>query len=187
MKREELFQILVAEAEKPFSGWDFSYIGETGRMATDSLAWSFASEILFDLRKADALLDMGTGGGEYLSLFQPLPAYTCATEGYPPNVNVAKERLKPLGVHVYPLSPDDKSMKLPFTDATFDFVMNRHEEFSPSEVRRILKEGGRFATQQVGGTDNVELNRRLGESEDFGFADWHLPTAEAQLEDEGFR
>jgi SAM-dependent methyltransferase len=78
-------------------------------------------------------------------------------------------------------------MKLPFPDATFDFVMNRHEEFSPSEVWRILKNGGRFAAQQVGGTDNIELNRRLGESEDFGFADWHLPTAEAQLEDEGFR
>lgn len=40
---------------------------------------------------------MGTGGGEFLAGLQPLPPHTCATEGYPPNIPIAQQRLKRLG------------------------------------------------------------------------------------------
>jgi len=38
------------------------------------------------------LLDMATGGGEFLSSLVPLPPRTVATEGYPPNLEVARRR-----------------------------------------------------------------------------------------------
>jgi hypothetical protein len=46
MNENELFDFLMSEAEKPFSGWDFSYISETGRVASEPLLWSYTSEIL---------------------------------------------------------------------------------------------------------------------------------------------
>jgi hypothetical protein len=81
LQNEELFNFLVKEAETPFSGWDFSYIQGTGRLADSPLSWSYTSKVLMYIRKSESLLDMGTGGGEYLSMLQPLPQKTCASEG----------------------------------------------------------------------------------------------------------
>jgi hypothetical protein len=94
MQYSELFDLLMADANHPFTGWDFSHISATGRMAEAPLTWSYVSKLLVRLRKALALLDMGIGGGEFLSSLQPLPPYTCATEGYAPNVPVARQRLE---------------------------------------------------------------------------------------------
>lgn len=41
--------------------------------------------------------------------------------------------------------------KLPFKDSSFDVVANRHESFDVGEVYRVLRPGGYFVTQQVGG------------------------------------
>ena len=106
MQNQELFDFLMAEANYPFEGWNFSHITATGRMAEAPLSWSYASKLLTRLRKAHSLLDMGTGGGEFLSSLQPLPPLTCATEGYAPNIPVARQRLEPLGVQVYEVGED---------------------------------------------------------------------------------
>jgi hypothetical protein len=37
---------------------------------------------------------------------------------------------------------------LPFRDKTFDLVLDRHSSYWPSEVRRVLTDGGVFLTQQ---------------------------------------
>lgn len=179
---DTLFNFLIDEANQPFSGWDFSYIERTGRMVSAPLAWSYTSLILPKLRRVDSLLDMGTGGGELLSMLQPLPRHTCATEGYPPNIPIARQRLAPLGVEVYTITDD----RLPLPDAAFELVINRHESYDPAEVRRILKPGGEFITQQVGGSDMLDLNRLLGAKPDFGFTHWTLAYARKQLEDAGF-
>lgn len=93
--------------------------------------------------------DAGYGNrrGELLSRLRPFPEIVCATEAYAPNVPIAKERLEPLGVRVMAIQDDNS---LPFGDAGFDLVLNKHESFSPTEVRRILRPGGTFLTQQVG-------------------------------------
>src|SRR2546423_9249374 len=89
------------EANHPFTGWDFSHITATRRMVEGVLSWSYSSKILMRLRQIQSLLDMGTGGGEFLSSLHPLPEHTCATEGYAPNVPIARQRLEPLGVQGY--------------------------------------------------------------------------------------
>ena len=91
----------IREAEQAsFSGWDFSCL--RGRWQEDEPSWDYAGLVQQSLSHVTALLDLGTGGGEFLAGLAPLPALTCATEGYPPNLPLARRRLEPLGVQVYP-------------------------------------------------------------------------------------
>ncbi len=93
------FDDLVSEAlSQEFTGWDFSWL--KGRWKSGPLPWNYRQSVQDTLRQAGSLLDMGTGGGEFLASLAPLPALTCATEGYAPNVPVARARLEPLGVQV---------------------------------------------------------------------------------------
>lgn len=96
---------------------------------------------------------------------------------------MATERLAPLGVKVFHIESDDH---LPFGDAQFDVIINRHEAYSPVEVRRILIPGGLFITQQVGGTNEIELNEQLDAPVNPEFAHWNLKFAVNQLRDARF-
>lgn len=73
-----------------FSGWDFSYMTDTGRMQEFPFKWNYFNKVKPYLSKIERLLGLGTGGGERLSKFRPLPRETYATEGYKPNVSIAK-------------------------------------------------------------------------------------------------
>lgn len=100
------------------------------------------------------LLDYDTGGGEFLlSLHHPY-GNTAATEGYPPNVQLCREKLLPLGID---LRECTDASHVPFNDNSFDIIINRHGDFDPSEVWRMLKTGGFFITQQVGCENDREL------------------------------
>lgn len=180
--RRELLERLRAEETEPFAGWDFSHL--RGRMVEESEPWDYTGLVLNALPTTTSLLDMGTGGGEFLIGLRPLPPDTRATESYAPNLPIARRRLEPLGIAVVAIEDDTR---LPFAAATFDLVINRHESYDPPEVYRILRPGGRFITQQVGGQNNTDLNRLLGApNADFGMAEWDLAFAEAQLRDAGF-
>ncbi len=171
------FDQLIAEAEAAsFAGWDFSWL--EGRWIDSLPPWDYRQRVLAALPDAFALLDMGTGGGELLAALAPLPPDSWATENYAPNMPIARGRLEPLRVHIVTGVADDA---LPFPDGYFDLVINRHESFDAGEIRRILKPGGRFITQQVGGQDNLRLNELLQDEVAFEFIDWGLAVAVQQL------
>ncbi len=94
MKRDPLFLTLLESANTNFSGWDFSFISETGRMKSEPLSWSYGSTAFQLMQRAESMLDMGTGGGEFLSMLQPFPSTIYATEGYAPNVPIAREEIR---------------------------------------------------------------------------------------------
>jgi SAM-dependent methyltransferase len=56
----------------------------------------------------------------------------------------------------------ERHARMPFADATFDVVINRHEAHDAREVARILKPGGAFLTQQVDDHDLLDLYGRFG-------------------------
>jgi SAM-dependent methyltransferase len=141
--------------ETAFEGWDFSVF--QGRFDDPGPGWDLRGLIRAQMR--ESMLDMGTGGGEFLRTLAPLPPVTKATEGWAPNVPVAKRNLEPLGIEVADTSAEP--MRLPFPGASFDLVVSRHEEYDPAEVGRVLKPGGVFITQQVGGRDLAEINEAL--------------------------
>ncbi|GFN34935.1 class I SAM-dependent methyltransferase [Tepidimicrobium xylanilyticum] len=179
----ELFDYLIKEANENFEGWDFSYLESTGRMQEFPLSWNYRSKVKERMSGIVSLLDMGTGGGEFLSSLSPLPKYTFATEGYEPNINIARERLEPLGVKVYRVDDDNS---LPFNDESFDLIINRHESYSPMEVKRILKRQGNFITQQVGGLNDKEMNELLAAPQS-RYYNWNLGKAVSELNEVGLK
>lgn len=183
MEQKQQFYQLLKSIEEPFSGWDFSFIIETGRMNSSLLSWSYGSMAIPLVETASSLLDMGTGGGEFLSKLQPFPPVCVATEGYKPNVSVAKQRLTPLGVTVVAIEEDGP---LPFENDQFAVILNRHEAYDPQEVKRVMKRGGLFLTQQVGGFDCIGINKALGVSEKGPYAHWNVIFSKEELERHGF-
>ncbi|NLO85677.1 MAG: methyltransferase domain-containing protein [Clostridiales bacterium] len=156
MNENKLKELWKKEEAFAFQGWDFSHIKD--RWACEELRWSYGDILRKYLKQTDCLLDMGTGGGEFLlTLGHPHPL-TSVTEAYPPNVSLCQRTLSPLGITVKQTYDDDQ---IPYEDARFDLVINRHESFDVSEVNRVLRSGGHFITQQVGQHNNAELSKRL--------------------------
>lgn len=183
ISEKQLFQSYLSDINKEFAGWDFSFITGTGRMRSNAMSWSYGSMAKPLIQNANTMLDMGTGGGEFLSMLRPFPPNTFATEGYKPNISIAKKRLEPLGVKVVPIELDSC---LPFADNQFDLILNQHESYSAKEMKRIMKEKGIFFTQQVGGLDCLEINRMLEVPENDEYKNWNLKTAMDEIEEHGF-
>lgn len=182
MKDTDLFNFLISESEHPFSGWNFSYIED--RVVNSPLTWSYTSTILPLIRAAESLLDIGTGGGDFLASLMPLPKYTCATESYEPNVPIAKKRLEALAVKVFFCKDKEK---LPFKDEEFDLIINRHEDYSEKEVYRVLKTNAIFITQQVGDKNDSKLRLALtGSEKSENDTEWNLNFAKEKLTANGF-
>jgi SAM-dependent methyltransferase len=186
------FDQLMLEAERqPTSGWDFSWLGE--RMKTKPLPWDFTALVATRAREAQHMLDMGTGGGEWLAALPARPAHVVATEAWAPNVPVARTRLAPLGIEVVQVegAPDNTEQgpgssggHLPFEDGSFDLITNRHESFLASEVARVLRPPGVFMTQQFGDGVFREFNELLG-AEAPRRRPWCLAPAVEQVERAG--
>ena len=141
------------EACARITGWDFSNI--RGRYEEeDDLPWDYGAEIRAVLRDGMKLLDVDTGGGEFLLSLGHPHENTAATEGYPPNVRLCRERLLPLGIDLRECC--DVS-RMPFADESFDLVINRLGDLCPEEYLRLLRPGGLFITQQVGGGNDRDL------------------------------
>ena len=155
MKRTELIETWLCEERQPFIGWDFSYLD--GRMTTGQEPWSYMSRAAELMRRSSAVIDLDTGGGEkLLSLRAHLPPKVVATEDYIPNFELAAKRLSPLGADVVKI-PISTIAPMPFTDAEFDLILNRHAAFNSSEIARVLAGGGIFLTQQVHGMSAWDL------------------------------
>lgn len=153
MNKESLLKYLQEEEAKTFSGWDFSYLN--GRWEDEKLPWDYKKIILNYLKSDDKLLDIGTGGGEFLLSLDHPYHNTSVTEGYLPNYEICLKKLEPLGIKVYYYVGDDKLESI--EDNQFDIVINRHESYNEGELNRILKPNGLFITQQVGAHNNKDL------------------------------
>jgi SAM-dependent methyltransferase len=148
------FEELIAEGEAvPVEGWDFSWF--EGRATEARPSWGYARGMARRLARAEAALDIQTGGGEVLHSAPVLPLLTVATEGWPPNVARATALLGPRGVAVV-ASPEDAP--LPFADGAFDLVTSRHPVRTHwDEIARVLRPGGTYYSQQVGQESVFEL------------------------------
>ena len=183
MNTNELIRIWKAEEETAhIHGWDFSHIA--GRyMEEEDLPWDYRTVIREQLRPEMKLLDIDTGGGEFLLSLGHPHENTAATENYPPNVALCKELLLPLGID---FRPGDGKGKLPFDDGSFDMVTDRHGDFNAEEIFRVLKPGGLFITQQVGAENDRELVELLCGKTPVPFPEQYLSITSQKFRQAGF-
>jgi SAM-dependent methyltransferase len=153
----DAIQAAIDEAyAAPLEGWDFAWLD--GRAREIRPPWNYGRLAVDAARDAPRTLDIDTGGGEFLSGLAPFPGFVVATEGYAPNVDVAARTLARVGIPLVQIesapdnldqeAADPMSSPLPFASGAFDLVIDRHSSYWPSEVRRALRPGGRFLTQQ---------------------------------------
>jgi SAM-dependent methyltransferase len=151
-ERVSRFEELVAEGEAaPVEGWDFSWLN--GRASEERPPWGYASLVAGRIPGADRVLDVQTGGGEVFAgalgaAHGRRPATVRATESWPPNVAMARDRLRPYGGEVAEVADD---ADLPYGEGVFDLVVSRHPTVVVwHEVARVLRRGGTYLSQQVG-------------------------------------
>lgn len=172
---------------RAMSGWAPS--GVVARHLDPAPPWRYEALARERVAGARAVLDMGTGSGDVLAqIAVGASARIVATEEWGPSLAAAQHRLAPIGIDVL----HAQSIRLPFADASFDSVLNRHEELDPAEVARVLAPGGSVITQQVGPDSWPELSRYFARH-DFGdlfsaycdgFADAGLRIAQAEVHSE---
>jgi SAM-dependent methyltransferase len=148
------FEQLIAEGESvPVEGWDFSWF--KGRATEERPRWGYSRLLAGRMARAEAGLDVQTGGGEVLARISRPPPVLVATESWPPNLAVARRNLRPLGAAV--VEADDEA-DLPFHSGSFDLVVSRHPTVAIwPEIARVLHPGGTYLSQQVGAGSNREL------------------------------
>ncbi len=80
----ELKRLLKIEETTKFDGWNFSYLKD--RWEAEDLPWNYKDIVEQYLKPQYRLLDMGTGGGEFLLSLNHPYHNTSVTEMWEPNV-----------------------------------------------------------------------------------------------------
>ena len=184
MKKELLRSIWKQEeAVAQIHGWDFSHIH--GRFkAEEDLPWNYENIVRQNLKNDSDVMDYDTGGGEFLlSLNHPYNK-TSATEGYPPNVELCKEKLLLLGINFKECSVPSR---IPFENDSFDLVINRHGGFNARELFRILRKKGLFITEQVGEDNDRDLVEMVLPETTKPFPHMNLTEQRKHFEESGFK
>ena len=78
MTDRQLLDMWRFEEEFPFAGWDFSHLD--GRWEEEELPWDYEGIARGLLRPEHELLDMETGGGEFLLALRHPYEKTAVTE-----------------------------------------------------------------------------------------------------------
>lgn len=150
-------------------GWDFSHLKTT----EVGQGWDFYKEVLKKAKPTDTILDIGTGGGERILKIAKHFKSVYGIDHSPSMVSTAKTNLSKTKLKNVQFSMMDSS-KLNFPDNYFDIVTDRHCDFNPSEVSRVLKKGGYFFTQQVSEGDQMNIKKAYGRGQGFGIPDGTL-------------
>jgi len=158
MERIPTFDDLLREGTlPPVDGWDFSWLN--GRATEERPSWGYSRMLLSHITRADAILDIQTGGGELfaevLGEVASPPGTLAATESWQPNLAIARNLLRQFNVSIVNVADD---ADLPFADGSFDLVVSRHPTVVQwNEIARVLQPAGIYLSQQIGAGSNREL------------------------------
>jgi len=168
MYTNEYYNDLYEKAGKRI-GWDFSHLKTT----EEGQGWDFYKEVLKKVKPTDFILDIGTGGGERILKIAKHFKSVYGIDHSPSMVSTAKKNLNKTKSKNVKFSMMDSS-KLDFPDNYFDIVTDRHCDFNPYEVFRVLKKGGYFFTQQVSEGDQMNIKKAFGRGQGYGTLDGTL-------------
>jgi SAM-dependent methyltransferase len=155
LNADELRRLITQAGE--LRGWDWSSL----RMERDPVPWAYQDIVRRYVTPSSRVLDVGTGGGE---VFLSLAPYFGQGVGIDRKVRMIRTAIE----NRAPALRDKvsfvvmKGQALGFPDDTFDVVMNRHASIFFEEVVRVLRPGGYFITQQVGGRNAQSIFDAFG-------------------------
>jgi SAM-dependent methyltransferase len=151
----ELKDIYQAVGER--EGWDFSKL----KREKEPLPWDYEDILKKYLKKSDRVLDIGTGGGELCITLAPFFNEGVGIDHSKERLGTARKKLPPnLKKKVSYLFMD--AQRLDFKNETIDVVINRHAPIFADEIARVLKPGGYFISQQVGGENSENIFKTFG-------------------------
>jgi SAM-dependent methyltransferase len=155
MDRDELRR-LMAEID-PRRGWDFSRV----RSDRDPAPWEYEEVVRRYLKPTDHVLDVGTGGGEVLVSLADAFGTGIGVDPDPAMLAAAQENTPPALAGRISFM-EGGADTLPVPNASCDVVLNRHAVVGVAEVARVVRPGGYFLTQQVGGQNTFNIATLFG-------------------------
>lgn len=150
-------------------GWNFSHL----KTIEEGQGWDFYQKVIKKVKPNCKLLDIGTGGGERILKIAQDFASVYAIDHSQSMIDTAKKNLHETKLKDVEFKTMD-SYKLDFPDNYFDIVTDRHCDFNPSEVFRVLRKGGYFFTQQVSEGDQINIKKAFGRGQSYGIKDGTL-------------
>ena len=168
MNNSDYYKDLYSKIGKRI-GWDFNHL----KTKEEGQGWDFYEEVLKKVKSTDTILDIGTGGGEKILKIAKHFKSVYGIDHSPSMVNTAKKNLGKTKLRNVQFLMMD-SAKLVFPDNTFDIITDRHCDFSPSEIFRVLKKGGYFLTQQVSEGDQINIKKAFSRGQGYGTLDGTL-------------
>ena len=121
--------------------------------------WEYQDVVLRYLRPSDAVLDIGTGGGERLRALAGAFARGLGIDADAAMVRFAAENSAAGNLNFRVCSD-----RLESVTETYDVIIDRHAPFDLSAVSAYLRPGGYFVTQQVGERNMACVKAALGQT-----------------------
>jgi ubiquinone/menaquinone biosynthesis C-methylase UbiE len=147
----------IAASVDPIRGWDFSWV----RVIREPVPWAYPEVVRRYLKPTDRVLDIATGGGEvFLSLASAFGS-GLGTDVSAEMIATARENV-PSALQEKVSFEVMAAQDLDFDGETFDVVLNRHGPVFIAPILKVLKPGGYFICQQVGGLNTQNIFQLFG-------------------------
>ncbi len=139
------------------------------------LPWDYKKRLMEFVKPNTNLLIMGIEDEKFTLSLDHDFAFTAVTADKSCDYAELLER--------YGICVKEESTKLDFDDETFDLVLNYHSPYDANEVKRVLKKGGHFITEQIGSRDREELTEYKSDIE----PDYNLENKSVELKNLDFK
>ena len=136
-------------------GWDFSFM----KTEKQTPPWTYVEIIKKYLKPSDDVLDVGTGGGEFLTKLSPYFNKAVGIDIDPEMIAVANRNSASVDNVSFEVM-DDRLIGLV---GVFDIILCRHAPYNLGAVKKHLKPGGYFITQQVGEKNMENIKSAIGQ------------------------
>ena len=162
-------------------GWDFSKIKYD---VIDNSEFVYFDEINKNVDKNTILLDIGTGGGEKLiNQISNNCLIKVGTDFSDEMIKAAKRNIdKKNNIKVFKMNSD----KIQFPDEFFDIVCARHTPFNANEIYRVMKQQGKFFSEQIDEDDCFELKKMFHRGQGYNVKIKLIKKIEEEMKKENF-